>query len=249
MQKILILLLLLCPLSLRPQEVEFTADRPGMGTGTDILGKGKVSWEYGMAYDYEKEDGAATRSFTFCNSLFRFGLSQNIELRLELDATHQWSRDYKTTGVEPVMLGTKVKLYDGEDAIPSVALLANVALPWASEAFRPSHVAPSVYVLADHDVSDKLNLCYNVGLEWDGETSAPTTFTALCLGYSFSEKCGMYVENFNYFHKHASPVWNCDLGAWMMLSPRVQLDAAAAFNLNHTDSYANISFGVAWLMN
>lgn len=39
---------LLLPITMIAQdEVEFTADRPGMGTGTGITAKGKVMWEAG----------------------------------------------------------------------------------------------------------------------------------------------------------------------------------------------------------
>lgn len=249
-RKLFALLFLLAPCcALAQEEVEHSADRPGMGTGTDIVPKGKVMWEYGMAYDYATEDGESVNAFTFCNSLFRYGLNRVMELRLELDASHLWADGYKTTGLLPVQIGTKIKLYEGEDAVPNVGLLANVALPLASEDFRPTHFAPSLYAMADHDVSDKVNLCYNVGLEWDGESSVPTTFTALCMSYSVTEKWGGYIENYNYFNKYTSPQWNCDLGAWWMVTPRVQLDVAYAFNLNHFKDFANLSFGVAWLIN
>ena len=248
MKKIFCILLavLALPASVLAQdEVEFTADRPGVGTGTGIVGKGKVMWEAGMAYDYE----GGEKTFTFCNSLLRYGLTNNWEMRLELNGLHTWGDDFHTTGLDAVNLATKVRLYEGEDAVPSVALLTGLTLPVGSEAFRPSHIAPSLTLLADHDVTDRLNIAYNAGLEWDGETAAPTTFAALCLGYQLNDRLGAYIENYDYFAKGMKSQWNMDLGLNWMASRRVQLDVAGCFNLRHIKDSYGISFGVAWLIN
>lgn len=238
--------LLLTPaLAFAQDEVEFTADRPGVGTGTGIVGKGKVMWEAGMAYDYE--DGEKT--FTFCNSLLRYGLTENWEMRLELNGLHTWGDGDHTTGLDAVNLATKVRLYEGEGAVPSIALLAGLTLPVGSEAFRPSNIAPSLTLLADHDVTDRLNLAYNAGLEWNGETATPTTFAALCAGYQINDRLGAYVENYDYFAKGMKSQWNMDFGVNWMASSRVQLDLAGCFNINDIKKSYGISFGVAWLLN
>lgn len=250
MKRLLIALLGLAPIMVCAQTEDdvISADRPGMATGTCIMPKGKVQWEVGMAYDRSDEDGAALKSFTFCNSLFRYGITQNAEIRLELDGMHTNLEGDKTTGLAPVIVGTKVMLHEGEGVKPNVALLANFTLPLASKEFRPSDIAPSFYALVDHDVTDKLNLAYNAGLEWDGETSSPTTFAALCAGYAFNDKWGGFIESYNYFPKHGSASWNADLGVSWLASNKVQLDVAAAFNLNNIKKNYGISFGVAWAL-
>lgn len=241
---------MLLPLAAVAQdEVEFTADRPGVGTGTGITPKGKVMWENGMAFDYNKFDETAVKTFTFANSLVRYGISNSVELRLELDGVHESCDGEGSTGLAPVIVGTKVKLYQGEGVKPSVALLANMTLPVASKAFRPSYLAPSLYALADHDVTDRINLTYNLGLEWDGENAAPTTFAAVCCGYTINDRLGAYVESYNYFPNAEKAQCFMDLGVNYMVSRRVQLDLATAFSLNHFDRYSNVSLGVAWLIN
>lgn len=246
MRKALISIMCVIPMMVCAQnEAEFTADRPGVGTGTGIVGKGKAMWEAGMAYDYE--DGA--KSLTFCNSLLRYGLTNNWEMRLELNGLHTWDDSEHVIGIDAVNLATKVRLYEGEDAVPSIALLAGLTLPVGSEAFRPSHIAPSLTLLADHDVTDRLNIAYNAGLDWDGETAAPTTFAALCFGYQVNDRLGAYIENYDYFAKGKKTLWNMDLGLNWMASRRVQLDVAGCFNLNNIKNSYGISFGVAWLLN
>lgn len=251
MKTFVLFLLLFCPLTLLAQSEEevISADSPGMATGTGIMPKGKVQWEYGMGYDYDKSGGETVRAFTFCNSLFRYGISDVAELRLELDGVHESCSGEKVTGLAPVILGTKIKLHEGDGVQLNWAMMANLTLPWASKDFRPSNIAPSIYALADHDVTDKLNIAYNAGLEWDGESSEPTTFAALCLDYAFTDKFGGLVESYNYFPKHGDASWNADLGLYWLVNNRVQLDVSAACNLNHLNDYFNVSFGVAWLIN
>lgn len=241
---VLLAMLTMPTIALAQDEVDFTADRPGVGTGTGIVGAGNVMWEAGMAYDYE----GGEKTFTFCNSLFRYGLTSNWEMRLELNGLHTWGYGDHTTGLDAVNLATKVRLYEGEDAVPSVALLAGLTLPVGSKAYRPSNIAPSLTLLADHDVTDRLNIAYNAGLEWDGETAEPTTFAALCLGYQINDRLGAYVENYDYFAKGMKSQWNMDLGVNWMASSRVQLDLAGCFNLNNIKNSYGISFGVAWLI-
>lgn len=250
MKKIMCVMLSLLPLLMWGQdEVMISADRPGMATGTGTMPKGKVQWEAGMGLDSDKGGEATAYNLTFANSLWRYGITDRWEVRLELDGVHQWCGEEKATGLAPVIVGTKFLVYEGEGAKPNVGVMANVMLPVASKAFKPSHVAPSVYVMADHDVSNRVNLCYNAGVEWDGELTSPYTFAAVCMGYSINDRWGCFVESYNYFHKDMKAQWNADLGVSYLVNKRVQLDASAAFNLNHIKDYYNVSLGVAWLIN
>lgn len=247
MKKLLLFLfvmLMMPSMSFAQDEIEFTADRPGVGTGTDIIGKGKVMWEAGMAYDYE----GGEKALTFCNSLFRYGLTSNWEMRLELNGLYSWCDGEHTVGLDGIDLATKMRLYEGKDAVPSIALLAGLTLPVGSEAYRPSNIAPSLTLLVDHDVTNNLNIAYNAGLEWNGEDAEPATFAALCFEYQINDRLGVYVENYDYFAKGMKSQWNMDLGLNWMVSNRVQLDLAGCFNLNHIKNSYGISFGVAWLI-
>lgn len=230
-------------------ETTISADRPGMATGTSTMEKGKIQWEAGIGLDCDKSGEENAYSLTFANYLFRYGITNKWEVRLELDGIHQWCGEEKNTGLAPVIVGTKYRIFEGDGAKPSFSILANVMLPLASKAYKPSHVAPSVYALADHDVSNRVNLCYNLGLEWDGESSSPYTFAAVCMGYSISDRWGCFLESYNTFHKGMEAQWNADFGFSYLLNKRIQFDASAAFNLNHIKNNYNVSLGIAWLIN
>ena len=86
------------------QEVEFTADRPGASTGPSVVSRGVIQWEQGVQYDGDGAKG----SFTFSNTLFRYGLFDGVELRMGGDA---FSYDYLgnwNSAFSGISIGTKI---------------------------------------------------------------------------------------------------------------------------------------------
>ena len=226
------------------EEVEFTADRPGASTGPSVLSKGVIQLEQGIQYD--GDGGVGT--FTFSNTLFRYGLFQNMELRLGGDAFLYQQQGVKAA-FSGLSIGTKIKCFDGQGAIPSVSVLADFSVPaTASKGFAVDHLAPSLYLLFENPLNDKFSLGYNVGAEWDGTLPQPTAFVALCLGYSATDRLGCFVESYNYFGALGN-VYAMDLGISWMAGKKVQLDLAANMDLTNPAQSWSISCGVAWQIN
>ena len=199
MKKLFLLILLtLGTLTVYAQDVaEFTADSPGASTVSAVVGHKIVQLEQGVQYD--GDGGAGT--FTFSNTLLRYGLFPNMELRLGGDGFI-----YKEDGVSPgfkpafsgLSVGTKTKCFDGRGAIPAVSVLADFSIPCtASQGFNVDHLAPSLYLLFENPINDWFSVGYNVRAEWDGILPAPKIFAALCLGFSVAENLGCFVENYN----------------------------------------------------
>lgn len=229
------------------QDVEFTADRPGASTGPSTVGHKVIQLEQGV--QYEGDGGAGV--FTFSNTLLRYGLFDGMELRLGGDGFI-----YKPEGASKfkpafsgLSIGTKIRCFEGKGAIPAVSVLADFAIPsTASEGFNTEHFAPSLYLLFENPVNDWFSIGYNVGAEWDGSLPAPTTFVALCLGFSATERLGCFVESYNYFNKLGN-VYAVDFGLNYMVGKRVQLDLAANLDLCNPAQAWAVSFGVAWQIN
>ena len=219
--KLLLLLFTFVALCLQAQNVENTepqsvaADRPGMATGVGVLPFKTIQWETGFQWDYADRQHA----FTLPTTMLRFGVAPFAELRLEYDGTlcqtaiqNEPKWQYQ---VEPLILGTKIRVFDGWKAVPKISFLANIAIPITKEVFQTSHVAPSLYLLFENDVTEWLNLCYNLGAEWNGVDATPSTFLALCLGFTINDQWGAFLESYNYFtrlNSHTEADWNVDAG-------------------------------------
>jgi len=241
---IMLVLGILMGTSLLAQESDFTADRPGAATGTDILSKGAFQWETGVGFDMD----GALHSYTLNNTLFRFGISNAAEIRIGMD----WLMDYDSElrqhqmGVSALNIGTKVRLYQGEGWIPTFSVLTNLAIPRLGSAiYCPEHLAPSLYLLAQHDWCDWLNVGYNVGAEWDGFSPTPYAFAAISFDFSPTDRLGCFIEGYGNFKKDDNSYFT-DFGISWMAAPRVQLDVAAYINLLHPISVFGVSAGVAW---
>ena len=250
MKKLFIVAILaVCCFNLKAQEdAEFTADRPGASTGPSVVGQGVIQLEQGVQYD---RDGVAS-TFTFSNTLLRYGLFPNMELRLGGDG-FLYKEDGSTQGFKPAFsglsVGTKIKCFEGKGAIPAVSVLADFAVPYtASKGFNTDHLAPSLYLLFENPVNDWLSIGYNLGAKWDGTLPDATTFAAVCLGFTATESLGCFLESYNYFGV-LDNVYAMDFGFNWMVGRRVQLDLAANMDLRNPAQCWSISCGVAWQIN
>jgi len=229
-----------------------SADRPGAATGPDVTPFTKVVWETGFESCWD-----GSHSFTLPTTMLRFGVSNFAEIRLEYDGTlnslgnREWAYN-----VEPLVLGTKIKVFEGKGWIPKVSFLANLAIPLTrhTDPFTVApHVAPSLYLLFQNEVTDWFNIGYNVGAEWSGVSHIPATFLALCLGFNISDNLGAFVESYNYLTRYGKgntvAECNLDFGFSYTVHPRVQLDLYGMFNCQDPRSFNGLGLGVAWLIN
>lgn len=246
----LLALVLLCGLCQAQEELPtLSADRPGFTWGTEVMHHHKLSWENGIGYESETN---GPHTATLNTTIVRYGIFENVELRVG-SSFLMWNdglAEEPTFGMAPLTFGTKIKVYDGTDLLPSIGLLAEFQSPrLGSKDLLPSHLAPSLYLLFENDINDWFYLCYNVGEEWDGDSAVPTTFLSLCLGFSLTESLGTYVETVNYFHPEDGNQYLTEFGLTWMVSRRVQLDIAADLDFQNFGKYYAISGGVAWMIN
>ena len=122
----LLTLLAFCSIAVYAQDnVEFTADRPGASTGPSVVGRGVIQLEQGIQYD---ADGGAD-TFTFSNTLLRYGLFPNMELRLGGDG-FLYQENESVQGFKPAFsglsVGTKIKCFEGQGPVPAVSVLPNL---------------------------------------------------------------------------------------------------------------------------
>ena len=228
-----------------------SADRPGMATGTNVTPFLKVVWETGFESTWDGDP-----AFLLPTTMLRFGVTKFAELRLEYDGTfgrlydRHWSYD-----VQPLVIGTKVKIFEGYKWVPKISLMANLAIPLTRvpDNYVQPHTAPSLYLLFQNDVTDWFNIGYNVGAEWSGVSHIPSTFLALSLGFNIGERFGAFVESYNYLTRYGKrnteAECNLDFGFTCLVHPRVQLDLYGMFNCQDPRNFNGIGLGVAWLIN
>ncbi|HEY9542659.1 transporter, partial [Prevotella sp.] len=205
----LVYLLLLCPMAASAQDdTGFSPDCPGATTGPDIMPLWKVDWETGFAHEWNRRNGAHERTWTINTSTFRWGLTRNAELRLQLDesATHTPEGSY--AGISTAAIGTKIKMFDGAGALPKVAFLGTLLIPGGSHSdYLPPHVGIQTHLLFENELSDLFSLGYDIGAEWSGNTDNPDAFFGVCLTYQPDDKLSFFVESYNRYNSQKQDDW------------------------------------------
>jgi len=228
---------------------DFSADRPGMATTAFVLNRGIFQIESGFSYEKIKTENTLQENTLYNSSLFRYGITKSAEVRLQADYTRAKTDSTNIMGFNPIILGTKLLISEGKGIIPKTAFMFNLTLPfWGKKDFKPQNLAPSAYLLMQNDITDKLNICYNIGLEYDGQNAAPADFLAVCLGYNFTDKLGASLESYGWFYNNTKPDYYADLALAFMLTKNFQFDISESVSLKDFKNYSMLNFGVAWMM-
>ena len=252
------------------EDVVVQPDRPGEGTGTTILSSGIIQWETGFGFDYTSD----ALFYTLPTTLFRFGLHDYAELRLEYSGVYVDNRlpavpNRASYEPDPLKIGTKIKLWGGTDEpgvkwIPRVSVLANIGLPMTKQMAKERPVTGTIDLLFENVITEWFNINYDFGSYWNDWAPMPDFFASLALNFTPIDRLGLFVESFNLFvcdgstrksrQKTAYDI-KIDFGLTYLLHPRVQLDVSGGFNCYHSNredsSPANhffVGLGVAWLL-
>jgi len=257
-------------------EIWLSADRPGAGTGSEVLTRGVIQWETG----FECLHTMGTHLLTLPTTLFRFGLHKRVELRLEYTGSlmvfdhpddDPQSPDEHLYTPAPLEIGTKTLICDHRGGsldkawIPRTALLCNLGLPTTTLQARDLPISGSVDLLFEHEITEWFSLGYDLGIQWNEWAPTPDIFASLGINFEPTDHLGLFVESFNLFDPDAINLMtgntythshiNLDFGITYAVHPRVQLDAYAGFNIynsepltSHPQNYAFVGLGVTWLI-
>ena len=160
---------------------DFCADRPGKGTPSCVLDKGRWQVELGL-FDGARQSDAATRTDTWdAGDLFvRYGLTGMTELQLGLTT---WNRERTTDratglrdtaeGVGDLSLGLRHSLKNPDGSGLSVAISGFVTAPTGSRAIRTEGFEGGVLLPVSIPIDTDWSLSLTPEVDWvadaDGE--------------------------------------------------------------------------------
>lgn len=218
----------------------FVTERPGASDRSQTLGKGVLQIETGVAYTTFEDQNFKFENTTYNTSLFRYGLLDNLELRLgttydEVKVSSIMNDslpENKVSGFLPLLVGAKIDIINEKGWIPQIALVGQILLPFgATEEFRPNTTGTNFRFACSNTLSEKSSLTYNFGAQWNGDSPEASYLYTLNYGVSVNDKLGFFAELYGDFPENntANHLW--DVGFVYLISDDFQLDVSAGTSI------------------
>ena len=206
-------------------------DRPDATEASSTVGKGVLQIETGGLYESYEENTIKNENYTYNTTLIRYGLLDNLELRLGWDFVEGVTKvngnklDNVTSGLSPLLLGVKLDVAKENGAMPEVALIGHVfPIFSASTDYRSETTAVDFRFSLSHTLSERSSLGYNIGAQWGNDSPEMAAIYTLSYGYSFSDKFGMYAEVYGDLPEDSSANHFWDAGFTYLASNDLQFD-------------------------
>jgi len=231
MKKSFLFLLSLISITAYAQD-KIEAERPSESISAKTLNKHTFQTELGLRRTREEEQDKVWRT---PNALFRYGLFEKLELRMETTVENQKlvSEGVYRKGLRPVELGLKVNIIETKNESFSASIVGQIGIPaFSSTEHRPDKAYNRVRLLFENKLSDKLNLNYNIGSDWDSEDQEQNWVYTFEPEFKIADKWETFVEAYGFFKKNKLPENIVDAGFAYYISNDVKLDLSGGLGLN-----------------
>ena len=224
---------------------KIVTDRPDQTESSSTVPKKSLQIESGMLLKFVEEGDLSLREFAIPTTLFRYGISKGVELRVVNQYVNikEKGTSNEISGIADLEIGAKVRIFSKENSKTEIGFLSHLILPTGTKEVSFEKVGTINKLAISHELSDNIGLAYNVGYSYLGFDDGFFTYS-LVLGIGVSEKVGMYVEPYGrigLLDKHFS---NVDAGITYLLKDNFQLDFSFGTGINHTMNF--LSAGFSW---
>lgn len=218
--------------------VPLVTDRPDATEAPSTVAPGMLHVETGALYESFESNNIKNESFAYNTTLLRLGLLDNLELRVGWDFVEgQTSVNGSrlpnvSSGLNPLLLGTKVNITEAEGWLPEIGLIGHLFLPFTAGADnRPETTGVDFRFSFSHHLNAKSNLSYNLGAQWRDDSTEATYIYTLSYGYSIADIIGAYVEVYGDFPEDSKANHLWDAGLAYLISNDLQLDATVGSSI------------------
>jgi hypothetical protein len=224
---------------------QIVTDRPDQTESSSTVGGGSFQIEAGLEVGFEGEDGISTRYILAPTTLFRYGITEGIELRLLSQLESMKMGDQHILGIPDMEIGTKIQVLRREDVNTEIAFLTHLLVPSGSGDLTNGHYGTINKIAVSHQLSEKMSLGYNVGYNYLGTGNGDISYST-ALGVEINNKAGLYLEPFGEITDLEDLILNFDAGITYLARENLQFDFSFGTGINHKMNY--ISVGCCWKM-
>lgn len=238
-------LILFFPSITTAQEIgPLQADRPDQTETASVVPDGHIQIESGFSFE---RTGSMASAFAHPSVLCKYGIRDLLEFRLIGEIASSRIQQNRVTGLNPVMVGFKVRLLDEAGVAPTTSLLAHVAIPhFASSDLRARYYAPSARLAMQYTLTETMSLGSNIGIEWDGESTDPVFLYTLSTGFSIDNTYGWYAELYGFAPQSQATEHLADVGLTCLIQQNMMVDISAGMGItsNAPDFFLALGFSI-----
>ncbi len=232
---------------------DLVTDRPDATESPTVVPPGSLQVETGASLQTYDDGVTENTLYNYNTALVRYGIWENLELRLGWNYEELRSKTAQTTtstnlGFSPLLLGVKVAVVEERGWLPEIGLLGHLYLPFtAKEALRPETTGTDFRFAFSHTLSDKSGLAYNIGAQFFEDVPGAAYIYSISYGYSFTDRLGVYAELYGDLPENFSANHFWDAGVTYLVSPLIQLDATVGQSITEGQDLllsAGVSFRI-----
>lgn len=240
-----VLIFTLGTVAIKAQDIPSIAtDRPDQTECPFIVPKGYFQAENGFFYE---KTSVNSQSMAYPSVLWKYGLSDNFEIRLITELVSEKELSQTKIGLSPITVGFKVNVTEEKGLIPKTSFIGHLTVPkLASKEFSVNYYAPSFRFTMQHTLSNRFALAYNLGAEWDGETPEPTFIYTLTTGFNITKKLGSYLELYGFSPQNQQTDHRLDGGLTYLINNNVMIDISGGLGLTSNAPKYFVSLGFSY---
>ena len=235
-------------------------DRPTNSASPVLVPQGSFQIETGLLYTSEVSDYFEIDQLDVLGTMLRYGVFDNFELRLygsfsNVDYKNKgFNADSTANGFGNVSIGFKIHLVEEKGLRPEMAIVADMFVRHIGpEGLHPTYSYPVSKIAANHTLSKRFSLGYNLGFAYNGEDADGFFIYSAMLAYSIVPKLSIFIEPYGNFDSNDFPNHYVDGGLAYVVKRNMQLDLSAGMsigdNINRNSESINkkfVSLGFSW---
>lgn len=224
---------------------QLVTDRPDQTESSRTVPKGALQIESGMLLNFEEIEMVSIRQILLPTTLFRYGLTRGIELRLlnQFESISAAGESYQ--GISDLGIGTKIQILRDDTRNTEIALLAQMSVPTGTPELSEGTTGYSCKISVSHSLGENAGIGYNFGYVHPGGGKGNLAYS-LVYGFGINDKVSVFVEPYGEIAEMDEFVSNINAGLTFLARDNLQFDFSFGTGLSHRMNF--ISLGCSWLI-
>ncbi len=224
---------------------QIITDRPDQTESSSTVGSGNLQIETGLLIGFEGDIQNSNRQVFAPTNLFRYGITENIEIRFLSQFETLKNDIISVQGISDIEIGTKVQILKNENQNIEIAFLSHLLIPSGTKELTNDKFGTINKLSISHEINRNVGIGYNLGYNNFGQGKGDLTYS-LALGIGINDKVGIYIESYGELVEFDEYISNFDTGVTYLANENMQFDFSFGTGINKRMNY--ISLGFCWLI-